>query len=242
MIKTAHIIVLLMTLTILSHCDECNDCDGFISEPTASFTFIDADSLLWIEENLEAMIDSLLYTDSVSHQLSLISDYLEDSLTILTDSIENGGLLEAEQLLITDQIILIDSLIFINRESDVYYTTEIDTLNIIKTALVSGNVLLDTVINLFNDQFQVFEELTSQYEIPLNYNDSLSSLGFSIADDLYFINLHHANEWVIDVRGNASVSISQIDTVASAHNFANIIIQCENSSCKANEIVFTCYY
>jgi len=242
MINTAHIIFLLMTLLILSHCDECDDCDGFISEPTASFAFIDADSLVWVEDNLEVMTDSLLFTDSVSDQLSLISEFLEDSLTILNDSIENGGLLEAEQLLITDQIILIDSLIFINEEYDAYYTTEIDTLNIIKTALVSGNVLVDTVFNLFNNQYQMFEELISQYEIPLNYNDSLSSLGFSIAGHLYFINLHHTNEWVIDVRGNASVSISKIDTVASAHNFANIIIQCENSSCKANEIVFTCYY
>jgi hypothetical protein len=242
MINTAHIIFLLMTLLILSHCDECDDCDGFISEPTASFAFIDADSLVWVEDNLEVMTDSLLFTDSVSDQLSLISEFLEDSLTILNDSIENGGLLEAEQLLITDQIILIDSLIFINEEYDAYYTTEIDTLNIIKTALVSGNVLVDTVFNLFNNQYQMFEELISQYEIPLNYNDSLSSLGFSIAGHLYFINLHHTNEWVIDVRGNASVSISKIDTVAAAHNFANIIIQCENSSCKANEIVFTCYY
>ena len=159
MINTAHIIFLLMTLLILSHCNECDDCDGFISEPTASFAFIDADSLVWVEDNLEVMTDSLLFTDSVSDQLSLISEFLEDSLTILNDSIENGGLLEAEQLLITDQIILIDSLIFINEEYDAYYTTEIDTLNIIKTALVSGNVLVDTVFNLFNNQYQMFEEL-----------------------------------------------------------------------------------
>tara|TARA_B110000046_G_scaffold168788_1_gene187422 strand:+ start:49 stop:744 length:696 start_codon:yes stop_codon:yes gene_type:complete len=231
-----------MTLLVLSDCNECEDCDGFISEPTASFNFIDADSLLWAENNLESLTDSLLYTDSVSDYLSLISDYLEDSLTILIDSIENGGPLEAEQLLITDQIVWVDSLILINGENEVYYTAEIDTLNEIKTALISGNVLVDTVFNLFNDQYQVFEELASQYEIPLNYNDSLSSLGFSIAGHLYFINLQHANEWVIDVRGNARVSLSQIDTVPSAHNFANINIQCENSSCKANETVFTCYF
>ena len=242
MIKTAHIIVLLMTLLTLSRCEECNDCDGFISEPTASFTFIDGDSLLWVEDNLQMMTDSLLYTDSVSDQLSLISDYLKDSLIILIDSIENGGLLEIEQLRITDQIILIDSLIFTNVGYQSYYTTEIDKLNIIKTALVGGNVLVDTVFNLFNNQYQVFEELTSQYFIPLNYNDSLSSLAFSITGHLYFINLHHTNEWVIDARGNASVSISQIDTIPYSHNFANIIIQCENKSCKANEIVFTCYY
>ena len=171
MIKTAHIIVLLITLLMLSHCDECDDCDGLITEPTASFAFIDADSLLWVENNLELLTDSLLYTDSVSDQLSLISDYLEDSLTILTDSIGNGGLLEAEQNLITDQIVWVDSLIFINEEYDAYYTTEIDTLNIIKTALVSGNVLVDTVFNLFNNQYQVLEDIATQYEIPLNYND-----------------------------------------------------------------------
>ena len=242
MIKTAHISLLLITLLILSHCDECDDCDGVISEPTASFAFIDSDSLLWIKNNLELLTDSLLYTDSVSDQLSLISDYFEDSLTILTDSIGNGGLLKAEQNLIIDQIVWIDSLIFINEEYDAYYTTEIDTLNIIKTALVSGNALVDTVFNLFNNQYQVFEDIATQYEIPLNYNDSLSSLGFSIAGHPYFINLHHTNEWMIDMRGNASVSISKIDTVAFAHNFSNIIIQCENSSCKSNEIVFTCYY
>ena len=221
MIKTAHIIVLLITLLMLSHCNECDNCDGLISEPTASFAFIDADSLLWVENNLELLTDSLFYTDSVSDQLSLISDYLKDSLTILIDSIENGGLLEAEQNLITNQIVWVDSLIFINEEYDAYYTTEIDTLNEIKTALISGNVLVDTVFNLFNNQYQVLEDIATQYEIPLNYNDSLSSLGFSIAGHLYFINLHHANEWVIDVRGNARVSISQIDTVPSAHNFVN---------------------
>ena len=242
MIKTAHIILLLITLLILSHCDECNDCDGLISEPTASFAFIDSDSLLWVKNNLELLTDSLLYTDSVSDHLSLISDYLEDSLTILTDSIGNGGLLEAEQNLITDQIVWVDRLIFINEEYDAYYRTEIDTLNMIKTTLISGNVLVDTVFNLFNNQYQVFENIATQYEIPLNYNDSLSSLGFSIAGHPYFINLHHTNEWMIDMRGNASVSISKIDTVAFAHNFTNIIIQCENSSCKSNEIVFTCYY
>jgi len=242
MIKTAHISLLLITLLILSHCDECDDCDGVISEPTASFAFIDSDSLLWIKNNLELLTDSLLYTDSVSDQLSLISDYFEDSLTILTDSIGNGGLLEAEQNLITDQIVWVDRLIFINEEYDAYYRTEIDTLNMIKTTLISGNVLVDTVFNLFNNQYQVFEDIATQYEIPLNYNDSLSSLGFSIAGHPYFINLHHTNEWMIDMRGNASVSISKIDTVAFAHNFSNIIIQCENSSCKSNEIVFTCYY
>ena len=242
MIKTAHIVVLLMTLLILSDCEECNDCDGFISEPTASFTFIDEDSLYWIEDNLQVMTDSLLYTDSVYGQLSLISEYLKDSLIILTDSIENGGLLEAEQLRTTDQMILIDSLIFTNVGYQSYYTTEIDKLNIIKTTLVSGNVLVDTVFNLFNNQYQVFEELTSQYFIPLNYNDSLSSLAFSIAGHLYFINLHHTNKWMLDVRGNASVSISQIDTIPYSHNFANILINCENKSCQANEIVFTCYY
>jgi len=242
MIKTAHISLLLITLLILSHCDECDDCDGVISEPTASFAFIDSDSLLWIKNNLELLTDSLLYTDSVSDQLSLISDYFEDSLTILTDSIGNGGLLEAELNLITDQIVWVDRLIFINEEYDAYYRTEIDTLNMIKTTLISGNVLVDTVFNLFNNQYQVFENIATQYEIPLNYNDSLSSLGFSIAGHPYFINLHHTNEWMIDMRGNASVSISKIDTVAFAHNFSNIIIQCENSSCKSNEIVFTCYY
>ena len=242
MIKTAHIIVLLITLLMLSHCEKCDDCDGLISEPTASFAFIDSDSLLWVKNNLELLTDSLLYTDSVSDQLSLISDYLEDSLTILTDSIGNGGLLEAEQNLITDQIVWVDRLIFINEEYDAYYRTEIDTLNMIKTTLISGNVLVDTVFNLFNNQYQVFEDIATQYEIPLNYNDSLSSLGFSIAGHPYFINLHHTNEWMIDMRGNASVSISKIDTVAFAHNFTNIIIQCENSSCKSNEIVFTCYY
>ena len=242
MIKNAHIIVLLITLLMLSHCNECEDCDGLISEPTASFTFIDADSLLWVENNLGSLTDSLLYIDSVSSQLSLISDYLEDSLTILTDSIENGGLLETEQLLVNDQIIWLDSLILLNEEHDVYYLSEIDAFTKMQTALNSGNVMVDTVFNLFNDQYQVLEDMASQYNIPLNYNDSLSSFGFSIDGHLYFINLKHTNELVIDVRGKARVSLSQIDTVPSAYNFADIIIQCENSSCKANETVFTCYY
>ena len=226
---------------MLSYCNECEDCDGIISEPTAYFTFIDIDSLMWVEYNLAWLTDSLLYIDSVSDELSLISEYLEDSLSILTDSIGNGGFLEEEQLLIIYQINWIDSLMLINEENDDYYTTEINQMNEIQTNLKSGS-LVDKVFNLFNNQYQVLDDLTYQYKIPLNYNDSLSSLGFSIGGHLYYINLQHTNELVIDVRGNARVSLSKIDTVPSAHNFANINIQCENSSCKANETVFTCYY
>ena len=231
-----------MSLLMLSYCNECEDCDGIISEPTAYFTFIDIDSLMWVEYNLAWLTDSLLYIDSVNDELSLISEYLEDSLSILTDSIGNGGLLEEEQLLIIYQINWIDSLILINEENDDYYTTEINQMNEIQTTLKSGSLMVDTVFNLFNNQYQVLDDLTYQYNIPLNYNDSLSSLGFSIGGHLYYINLQHTNELVIDVRGNARVSLSKIDTVPSAHNFANINIQCENLSCKANETAFTCYY
>ena len=210
---------------MLSYCNECEDCDGIISEPTAYFTFIDIDSLMWVEYNLAWLTDSLLYIDSVNDELSLISEYLEDSLSILTDSIGNGGLLEEEQLLIIYQINWIDSLILINEENDDYYTTEINQMNEIQTTLKSGSLMVDTVFNLFNNQYQVLDDLTYQYNIPLNYNDSLSSLGFSIGGHLYYINLQHTNELVIDVRGNARVSLSKIDTVPSAHNFANINIQ-----------------
>lgn len=242
MINTAHMIALFMSLVMLSYCNECQDCDGVISEPNASFTFIDFDSLMWVESNLTSITDSLLYIDSVGEELSLISEYLKDSLKFLTDSIENGGLLEEERILIIDQISLIDSLTFINEENDDHYTIKINEMNKIQTALKMGNLMVDTVFNLFNDQYQILENLASRYEIPLNYNDSLSSFGFSISGHFYFINLQHTNELIIDVRGNAIVSISQIDTVPNAHNFANISIQCQDLSCKANETDFTCYY
>ena len=112
----------------------------------------------------------------------------------------------------------------------------------IQTTLKNGSLRADTAFNLFNDQYQVLDSLASQHKIALNYNDSLSFLGFSIASHRYFINLQHRNELVIDVRGNARISLSEIDTVPYSHNFASIIIQCENSYCKANETVFTCYY
>ncbi|MAJ51493.1 MAG: hypothetical protein CMB82_07760, partial [Flammeovirgaceae bacterium] len=175
MIKNTHLIILLMSLLMLSYCNECEDCDGIISEPTAHFTFIDIDSLMWVEYNLAWLTDSLLYIDSVSDELSLISEYLEDSLSILTDSIGNGGLLEEERLLIIYQINWIDSLMLINEENDNYYTTEINQMNEIQTTLKSGSLMVDTVFNLFNNQYQVLEDLTYQYKIPLNYNDSLSS-------------------------------------------------------------------
>ena len=84
-----------MPLLTLSYCFECEDCDDIISEPTVSFTFIDFDSLTLVENNLKSLTDSLVYIDSVGNELSLISKYLEDSLSILNDSIDNGGMLEA---------------------------------------------------------------------------------------------------------------------------------------------------
>ena len=231
-----------MPLLTLSYCFECEDCDGIISEPTVSFTFIDFDSLTWVENNLTSLTDSLLHIDSVSDELFLISKYLEDSLSILNDSIDNGGLLEAEQLLIISNIDWTDSLILLNEENIEHYNFKIDEMMEIQTTLKNGSLGADTVFNLLNDQYQVLDSFTYQHKIALNYNDSLSFLGFSIASHRYFINLQHRNELVIDVRGNARISLSEIDTIPYSHNFASIIIQCENSSCKANETVFTCYY
>ena len=231
-----------MPLLTLSYCFECEDCDDIISEPTVSFTFIDFDSLTLVENNLKSLTDSLVYIDSVGNELSLISKYLEDSLSILNDSIDNGGLLESEQLLIVSDINWIDNLILLNEENLEYYTLKIDEMMEIQTTLNNGSFSAATVFNCFNTQYQVLDSLTAQHKIALNYNDSLSFLGFSIESHRYFINLQHRNELVIDVRGNARISLSQIDTIPYSHNFANIIIQCENSSCKANETVFTCYY
>ena len=184
----------------------------------------------------------LLYIDSVGDELYLVSKYLEDSLSIINDSIDKGGLLETEQLLIITNKNWIDSLILINEENIEHYTFKIDELMEMQNTLNNGSLMADTVFNLFNDQYKALDSLTSQHKIPLNYNDSLSFLGFSIAGHRYFINLQHTNELVIDVRGNARISLSQIDTLPYSHNFAKIIIQCKNSSCKANETVFTCYY
>ena len=242
MIKYSRLVTLFITLATLSYCYECEDCDGIISEPTATFIFIDFDSLTWVENNLTPLTDSLVYVDSVGDDLSTISKYLEDSLSIINDSIDVGGLLEAEQLLIISNINLIDSLILINEENLKHYTSKIDELLEIQKSLNNGSLRADTVFNLFNNQYQVLNSMTSQHQIPLNYNDSLSFLGFSIASQRYFINLRHTNELMIDVRGNVRISLSQIDTIPYLHNFVNIIIQCENSSCKANETLFSCYY
>ena len=242
MIKYSRLITLFMPLLTLSYCFECEDCDGIISEPTVSFTFIDFYSLTWVENNLASLTDSLLHIDSVSDELFLISKYLEDSLSILNDSIDNGGLLEAEQLLIISNINWTDSLILLNEENIEHYNFKIDEMMEIQTTLKNGSLGADTVFNLLNDQYQVLDSFTYQHKIALNYNDSISFLGFSIASHRYFINLQHRNELVIDVRGNARISLSEIDTIPYSHNFASIIIQCENSSCKANETVFTCYY
>ena len=242
MIKYSRLITLFIPLLTLSYCFECEDCDGIISEPTVSFTFIDFDSLTWVENNLTSLTDSLVYIDSIGEELFLISKYLEDSISILNDSIDNGGLLEAEQLLIISNINWTDSLILLNEENIEHYNFKIDEMMEIQTTLKNGSLGADTVFNLLNDQYQVLDSFTYQHKIALNYNDSLSFLGFSIASHRYFINLQHRNELVIDVRGNARISLSEIDTIPYSHNFASIIIQCENSSCKANETVFTCYY
>ena len=56
------------------------------------------DSSTWVENNLKSLTDSLVYIDSIGDELSLTSKYLEDSLSIINDSIDKGGLLETEQL------------------------------------------------------------------------------------------------------------------------------------------------
>ena len=157
-----------MPLLTLSYCYECEDCYGIISEPSASFTFINFDSSTWVENNLKSLNDSLVYIDSISDQLFLTSKSLEDSLSILNDSIDKGGLLETEQLSIISNINWIDSLILINDENTDHYTFKIDEMMEIQTNLYSGSFMADTVFNLYNDQYEVLDSMTSHDKIPMN--------------------------------------------------------------------------
>ena len=122
MINYIRLIILFLPLLTLSYCYECEDCDGIISEPSPPFTFINFDSSTWVENNLKSLTDSLVYIDSIGDELSLTSKYLEDSLSIINDSIDKGGLLETEQLSIIYNINWIDSLILINDENTEHYT------------------------------------------------------------------------------------------------------------------------
>ncbi|NQW26539.1 MAG: hypothetical protein HQ474_01395 [Flammeovirgaceae bacterium] len=240
--KFSSVFFVFISVLLLLGCSTCDDCDGYVSEATVAFTFIDYDSLQILTEEIDLFADSVSRSDSVETELTLLYNYLNDSLIIINDSIANGGSLDVQLVVFSDFISEVDSLLIDYSYLNDYYTEVLDSLNQLQTILLSGEVMVDTIFNLSDDRYYLPEATQAEYVVPLNYNDTISSMGFWIDNAFYFIQLQHTNELTIDVRGNAKVSLKQINVTEDAHNFTEITIQCKNSYCRANETIVVCYY
>lgn len=227
---TKHILPFLL-LTIIAFC--CAETqEVYFNDPTIRVQFINADTLVHLNDSLEITSDSL---NVVNDTIDFFSDTLvslTDSLIILTDSIDLGRneyVQTRDDLLIT-QIAFVNTLVVLEQNAETLSTLK-SQLSATIIDVNKGKVFISSITNSENGYFLNFADSASDYFLPMSMNTDNSRLAIEIDNNSYDIELAYLREDFLDEKKRIRVSISNLEIVN--HDFDSISCQsinCENET------------
>ncbi|NQZ75655.1 MAG: hypothetical protein HRT61_06020 [Ekhidna sp.] len=228
---------ILTLFLLITSCDPCEDCGAAISsEPTVSFVFINQDSIQQIDDSLAvfAFNDSSL-TSNID---SLIR--LRDSLQIVNDSIENGGILIVERQNLEQWIVnrKMDSMFFaeLNEDADSLSTL----FNGVKSTISSGLLEVSQIEVLGTSFIETYEDIDSatSWKVPLSYQGLFGEYEVRISDRTDRIIIEYENFQEVDEERTLLIRAQDIRVTESTYDS---LINCE-VNCLDGETIFTFYF
>ncbi len=241
-IKTP-LILILTWAGLMYSCDPCSDCgEPLLYEPVVKMKFINADSLIILNDTIEITTDSITSMNENKDSLTNKIKAWNKLLASLRDSIANGKVdyisdtirLDDSLNLAQPQVTLLDTAIF--------YTSELqDSLSDLRTVILSGKVRLDQVTILENGYSTTYSERATVYSMPLIMQDAnLTSFRIDLKGKSDTISFSYTTELYVGVERRIEILAYNIDTVN--YTYDSLLFECETSKCKSNEVLVTVYF
>lgn len=224
-------------MLVLTSCDPCPDCGVSARfEPTVEMIFINQDSVNSINDSLSvfAFNDSSLNANIDSLLL------LNDSLQIIVDSIERGGMLLNEKMNIEEWIALrrLDSLFYatLNKEADSLSAL----FNQTKASIASGLMKIDELTIIETGESVSYSDSSASWNFPLLFDENSVLYEFIIDKETYSIALGYETYTEMDQQRNVLVRATHISVIESSENF--ITLDSCNVTCEDSNATFTFYF
>lgn len=235
-----HVLIVLLLFSLMASCDPCDDCESISYEPTVSLVFINADSLQNLDSLLFINSQKLDSLDSIISDLTDTLVFLNDSLDVINNAIDEGEDLSTEKA-------SIENAISIYGADQAVQTSEADTLSSIntlysdtKTTINSGLMHVDQISILGTDNVFSYPDTDSatSWSIPLAYDGSFTDYEITINGITETIVLSYDVFQEVDVQRNVLIRAQNIQVVNAPYDS---LINCEEN-CLDGETTFTFYY
>ncbi len=233
--------VLFLCLFIIS-CNECDDCGPLRNEPTFTLKLFSIDSVVVLQDSIDKNDTTRLTIDTVLMDISGMVDHYQDSLDAL-DTLE--GDFSTDSLRFQnkiDSLILEDSLFTLE-------SNELDTinmnLNIVISELQSGLFPLDQVVNAETGNTKPFEEVQTDYQIPLNMNADVSNYDLFFNKQVFNLQIGYGRLQRLDQVSRVRIIAENISIISFDPKIDSISDPpiCGSSDCSSeNEVTIEIYF
>lgn len=225
---------------MLYACDPCEDCDQpVVFEPTIDLMFINADSLKQMNDSIDIAKANSSMLATLLIDLGDTLKFLGDSLTVIQDSIANGGSLE-------DELTSIEGAIndFTNNKTIATSDKKVqDSLTSVISEIVillnSGKVPVHEIEFIETGDTLMYLDSAVNYTIPLSFDKSFTTYGITIDNFTYEIEVDYTIFEEVDEERNVLVRAKDIQIILPINSFDSLQT-CE--TCTDGEASFILYF
>ncbi|HHP7242556.1 MAG TPA: hypothetical protein ACFCUD_12840 [Cyclobacteriaceae bacterium] len=233
--------VLFLCWFIIS-CNDCDDCGPISNEPTFTLKLFNIDSVAMLQDSIDKNDTTKLIIDTLLMDISGLINHYQDSLDAL-DTLEGDFSMDSLRFQSKiDSLTREDSLF--TSESDALDTVNM-SLNIVTSELLSGLFPLDQVVNAESGSTKPFEEVQTDYQIPLNMNADVSNYDLFFNNRVFNLQIGYDRLQLLDQVSRVRIIAENISIISFDPKIDSISDPpiCGSSDCSSeNEVTIEIYF
>lgn len=226
-------------------CDPCEDCgEPFFYDPTVKFIFINQDSANALQDSMSYRSGLIRNIDSIRRIYTIDIDSLQDTLEVLSDSIDDGvpGYEDDTAAIGVEIRRFEDSVSVLNKTRSVIDSVNKHRSNILKV-INSGKLRVSKATILENGSSLPFEDSATIFPLPLLMEGGSTTYDIEIFGDDTTITIsmnYKLQESVTESRVYQIIA-TQIQPKAISNDTLSVV--CKNpENCISNETTVTVYF
>ncbi|MEO9804714.1 MAG: hypothetical protein ABJF04_15765 [Reichenbachiella sp.] len=200
-------------------------------DPLVSIFLLNKDSLdkvNIIEDSLDA---ELAAYDVVIANLKTDAASLADSLIVLTDSIANGGNLEAEKNQVINDLDTLNLYLTGVEKEDSTVNVRRAEWALTAATINSGSVHISAIENIKNGLSVFYEDSSTTWKLPLDMNEDGIDVNITIDEEIYNLELSYNRSTTANEKNRVTIGTSNFSIIKT--DFNNSSVSCTN--CEAAE-------
>lgn len=226
-------LIISLSITYLSGCTQCDECDVLVSEPTLPMQIFNQDSLSQVSARLTELAPQIEALETQLAELVTNRSFFEDSVSLLTeltsqDSSQYASTLQAVSALLAE----IKMAYTRDSASQASLVSASDIFSAALAQLEAGLTRIDTIYDLDTDNYIVNTDSTELYSLPLSPGLNNVNYRLVIGQKRFDLSLTYETELYQDEKSRVGYIARNI--AVAGHSFDSLTVNCTENCLSTN--------